>query len=203
MRKPKAEGLGAKLNDDETRAIIYEGCSLSQLSTLFNIDNREIARKLHGVSPCGERMGYPIYKIADAAPFLVPPNKRDISEAIKRMGPRDLPPSLTKEYWVAQKARAEFEEDQRDLWRTADVIEVLGEVFKTSRMSILLMRDQVERQVELTDKQRDIIQSLIDEVLEGMANSLVKKFKDDNHRPGSQHWEDPDEANEEDQDEAL
>lgn len=198
MRKAKGVGLGATLNDDETRAIIYEGCSLSQLATIFDLDNREISRKIHGLAPCGERMGYPIYKLSEAAVYLVPPNKRDISDAIKRMGPRDLPPSLTKEFWAAQQARADFEENQGDLWRTADVVEVLGEVFKTSRMSLLLMRDQVERQVELTDQQRDVIQALIDGVLNDMSNSLVKKFQNDNRRPGSQQWEDPDEAEEED-----
>lgn len=203
MRKAKSVGLGATLNDDETRAIIYEGCSLSQLATIFDLDNREIARKIHGLGPCGERMGYPIYKLADAAVYLVPPNKRDISDAIKRMSPRDLPPSLTKEFWAAQQARANFEEDQGDLWRTGEVVEVLGEVFKTSRMSLLLMRDQVERQSELTDQQRDIIQALIDGVLNEMSNSLVKRFNNDNRRPGNQQWEDPDEVQAEEEDDAL
>jgi len=201
-RKPGAVGLGAKLLDDESRAILYEGCSLSQLSTIFDLDNREIARKLHGLSPCGERMGYPIYKLAEAAPYLVPPNKRDVTEAVKRMSPKDLPPALTKEFWAGQHARLKFEEDQGDVWRTADVIETFSEVFKTLRMSILLMRDQVERQTELSDAQRDIIQDLIDGVLNELAESLTKRFK---HEPSQRsdadgQWADPDE---EDPDQAL
>lgn len=199
MRKPKSVGLGATLTDDESRGIIYEGCSLSQLAAIFDLDNRDIARKLHGLSPCGERMGYPIYKLSEAAVYLVPPNKRDIADAIKRMSPKDLPPALTKEFWAGQHARLKFEEDQGDLWRTADVIETLSEVFKTMRMSILLMRDQVERQDELTDRQRDIIQSLIDGVLNELADSLTKRFQHDHRRPESERWADPDEAEDEDE----
>lgn len=188
MRKPTNGGLGAKLNDTESRGIIYEGASLSQLAVMFDLDNREIARKIHSVQPCGERMGYPIYRIKDAAPFLVPPSPDEVANAIKRMSPRDLPASLTKEYWLAQKARADYEEDQGDLWRTADVMRVLGEVFKVSRMSLLLMRDQVERQVELTDKQRNIIIALIDGVLGTMRKSLIENFEHDQHKPGNDGW---------------
>lgn len=198
MRKERGVGgLGAKLNDEESRGIIFEGCSLSQLAVIFDLDNREIARKIHGLPPCGERMGYPIYKLADAAAYLVPPNKRDIVDAIKRLRPADLPPSLTKEYWAAQKMRAEFEEEQGDLWRTGEVVELLGEVFKRMRMSILLMRDQVDRQTRLTDQQKDIIQTLGDGVLNELSQSLIEQFKNDKRRPGSQHWDDPDEAPEE------
>jgi len=199
MRTPKAVGLGAKLNDDESRALLYDGASLSQLALLFDLDNREIARKLHGVSPCGERQGYPIYRVKDAAPFLVPPETRDIEKAIKRMSPKDLPPALTKEYWSAQQARLKFEEDNGDLWRTGDVIEAMSETFKTLRMSILLLRDQVERQTDLTDRQRDIIQTSIDELLNRLADSLLKRFQNEQRSQPDEQWTDPDE----DEDEPL
>ena len=200
MRKAGSKAtLGAKLNDEESRGIIYDGASLSQLANIFDLDNREIARKIHGVAPCGERMGYPIYRIKDVAPFLVPPSPDEVANAIKRMSPRDLPAALTKEYWLAQQARANFEEDQGDLWRTSDVMQVFGEVFKVSRMSLLLMRDQVERQTELTEKQRTIIIGLIDGVLGTMRKSLIEKFENDNHKPGNDGWTEASES----EDEAL
>lgn len=186
--KPSAAGLGAKMNDDETRAILYEGCSLSQLSTIFDSDNREVARRLRNLEPCGTRMGYPIYKLADAAALLVAP-QGDIEEVIKKMSPKDLPPSLTKEFWAGQHARLKFEEDQGDLWRTTYVIEKLSEMFKTLRMSILLMQDQVERQTTLTDQQRDIIRGLTDGVLNDLADSLIERFKNDSNRTEGE-WSD-------------
>lgn len=192
MRKPKAVGLGATLIDDEGRSILYEGCSISQLSTIFGLDNREVSRRINGIAHCGERKGYPIYKIADVAHRLIPPAQQDVSEAIKKMSPKDLPPSLTREYWAAQSARLKYEEDAGDLWRTADVLATLSEIFKTARMSILLMRDLVERRTELSHKQRDIIQELIDGVLDDLSDSLIKRFQHE-QRPEPGNWKEPDE----------
>lgn len=201
MRKPKAVGLGAKMMDEESRAILYDGCSLSQLSTIFDSDNREVARKIKNLAPCGERMGYPIYKLSEAAAFLIPP-QGDIAEAIKKMSPKDLPPALTKEFWAGQHARLKFEEDQGDLWRTSYIIEKLSELFKTLRMSILLMQDQVERQTALTDQQRDIIRTMTDGVLNDLANSLIERFKNEPDREQEEaEWSDPDAF--EDEEEAL
>jgi len=194
MRKP---GLATKAMDDEGRSMLYDGCSLSQLGIIFKMDNREISRKIAGLSPSGERLGYPIYNLAEAAARLVPP-QGNIEEAIKKMSPKDLPPAITKEYWAGQHARLKFEEDNGDLWRTADIVERLSEAFKTLRMNLLLMRDQVERQTLLTDKQREIIQTLIDGALNELADSLIAKFKNDQARTShDEGWQEPS-ASEED-----
>ena len=175
---PAAVGLGAKLVDDETRAMLYEGVSASQLSTIFGIRPEELRRLLMQVEPCGMRVGYPIYQIKDAAPYLIPASKSDVESALKRMSPKDLPTALTKEYWAGQHARLKYEEDSGDLWRTTDVIEILAEVFKTLRMNILLFRDHVGRESDLTERQIDIIQTLTDRLLNDLADHLVERFKD-------------------------
>lgn len=148
-------------------------------------------------------MGYPIYKLSEAAAYLVPPKAQDIEQAIKRMNPKDLPAALQKEYWAAQHARLKFEEDQGDLWRTSDVVATLSEVFKTARMSILLMRDQVERNTTLTDKQRDTIQTLIDSTLNDLAESLVERFKNEPTRKFDTGWDEPETPSADAEDEAL
>lgn len=189
----RAGGLGAKAMDDEGRSMLYDGCSKSQLGTLFGIDKRDIDEKIRDVPPSGERMGYPIWRIKDVAPYLVPP-QGNFEEAIKKMSPKDLPPMLTKEFWQAQHSRLKFEEDQGDLWRTADVIEKLSVVFKTLRMNLLLVNDQVERQTQLTEKQRKIIQGLIDSTLNQLADSLINAFKDEPARRHDSGWTEPAEA---------
>ena len=178
MRKPKPKnvGLGAKVNDDESRAILYDGASISQLSTLFDMDNREVSRRIRNIPPSGERMGYPIYAIKDVATELVPPSG-NIEETIKRMSPKDLPPALTKEFWAAQHARLKFEEDSGDLWRTEKVIETWSEVLKNIRMTILLFQDQIEKQSQLSARQREIIQQMVDGLLNELADNLVERFK--------------------------
>jgi len=187
MRKP---GLGAKAMDDDGRSMLYDGCSKSQLGTLFGIDKRDIDEKIRDVPPSGERMGYPVWRIKDVAPYLVPA-QGDFEAAIKKMSPKDLPALLQKEFWAAQHARLKFEEDQGDLWRTADVIERLSVIFKTLRMNLLLVNDQVERQTQLNDKQREIIQGLIDSTLNQLADSLVNEFKNEPARNHDSGWADP------------
>src|SRR5690606_11466534 len=108
---PKAIGLGAKALDDEGRSILYEGCSLGQLSTLFEINIRDVARRIRNVMPSGTRMGFSIWRIKDVAPYLVPASKDDVEETIRQMSPKDLPTALTKEYWAGQHARLKYEED--------------------------------------------------------------------------------------------
>lgn len=179
--KPKAVGLGAKINDDDTRAMLYEGASVNQLATLFNKRNQDVSRiiAIAKLTPSGERAGYPIYKVADAAPWLIPPNEADVSEVIKNLSPKDLPAALTKEYWAAQHARLKFEEDRGDLWRTEEVVEVMGEAFKTLRMSLLLIPDQLEKMTQLTDQQRNLVLGMVDGVMHDLADSLIERFKNE------------------------
>jgi len=186
---PKAIGLGNLLNDDITRSIIYEGVTKSQLAQIFNIDKRDIDRKLYGLKPCGKRHEFDIYKLSEAAAYLVPPKAKDIEEAIKRMKPSDLPPSLLKEYWAGQLARLKFERENGDSWPTAAVVELLGEVFKTARMTLLLGRDQVERRTELSDEQRNIIIEIIDDLLNKLADALVERFKHEEGRTPNSQWD--------------
>lgn len=193
---PKAIGLGAKLLDDESRAILYEGASVNQLALLFDKKTTEVSRILAvaKVQPCGERKSYPIYRVIDAAPHLIPPREADVADVIRNLSPKDLPPALTKEYWAAQHARLKYEEDRGDLWRTDEVIEMMSEVFKTLRMSILLMPDQLEKQSQLSDQQRNIVLNMIDGLLNDLADSLIERFKDEPKRIFNEGSEEEDAA---------
>lgn len=193
---PKAIGLGAKLLDDESRAILYEGASVNQLALLFDKKTTEVSRILAvaKVQPCGERKSYPIYRVIDAAPHLIPPREADVADVIRNLSPKDLPPALTKEYWAAQHARLKYEEDRGDLWRTDEVIEMMSEVFKTLRMSILLMPDQLEKQSQLSDQQRNIVLNMIDGLLNDLADSLIERFKDEPKRRFNEGSEEEDAA---------
>lgn len=164
--------------DKESLAIINAGASITQLGVIFDLDQREITKRIRGVSPVGERYGAATYLIKDVAPYLVPP-QGNIEETIKKMSPKDLPPALSKEFWSAQHARLKFEEDRGDLWRTSDIVELLSEVFKTLRMTILLTQDHLEKQSQLTERQREAIREMVDGLLNDLADALVDRFKNE------------------------
>lgn len=161
--------------DLESRQMIYEGVSIAQLCVIFDSTNKTVSKKLAACAPIGIRGGHPIFKLSEAARYLVEPIY-DAEEIIRRMNHRDLPPTLLKEFWTGQRAKQQYEEQAGHLWRTERVIEYLGEAFKTIRMSMLLLADSVERETQFSERQRDILKRLVDSTLNGAADAMVRRF---------------------------
>jgi hypothetical protein len=169
------QSASAWVSDNETRAAIYEGMTVSQLAILFGMGPQVVHRRLAAIEPSGRRGRFSIYKVADAAPLLVEASG-DIEETIKRMNPRDLPPGLLKEFWTGLRSRQQFELEDRDLWRTVDVMATFAEAFKAVRMSLLLMSDTLEREDLFTVAQRERLQKLVDSALEDCRARLIRSF---------------------------
>jgi hypothetical protein len=167
--------------DDQTRVMLFQGASVSQLATLFGYDNRTVTKRIFGLKPCGKRQGHPVYSIRDAAPYLVDPIG-DIEAHIKKMNHRDLPPLLLKEFWAGKMQRLKFEKEQGWHWPTDVVIEHYGEVFKTIRTSLLLAVDAVEREAEMTDRQREACKQIIDALMADVREKLVERFANEPRR---------------------
>lgn len=165
-------------SDDEVMSALYKGLNQSQLMKLFRLDNRTIKAKIFesGVKPIGRVYHADIYSVYELAPYLVKP-VGDIEAYIKRMDHSDLPKHLTKEFWAGQRSRQDYEEKAGLLWRTERVVEEVGELMKLVKMSTLLMLDAVERQTELSDRQREIIRSLSHGMLSDLQQRVDSKFK--------------------------
>lgn len=187
--------VGNQQLDEESTAIIYQGISLNQAVTIFAMDIRDIKAKIHGrVLPCGMRSQNPVYQIRDLAPYLCKP-AYNLDEFIQKMSIADLPPILRKEYWAGLRSRQLYEKEAGELWPTQRVIEVVSELFKTLRMSLLMTREAVERESELTPRQRDIVTGIIDQALEDANAKTVSQFsrpKPDAESAGANNAEEPD-----------
>lgn len=163
--------------DNETATALYEGLTLTQLARAFGMDGPDIQSKIKQVQPSGRKNGYLVYRIKDVAPYLVKPIG-DITQYLKRMNPRDLPPLVAKEFWNGQNARLKFEREEGDLWPLDQVMEYVGDLLKIVRMSALTASDAISAQVELTDKQREIVDHLLRTMLEEIRVSLTKNFEE-------------------------
>lgn len=183
-------GRGSATVDEDTRAMIFQGCNTTQLCTIFRTDPRTLMRKLfeNNVKPCGTRRGSDIYHIADVAPYIVKPHQ-GIEQAILRMSHHDLPTDLTKEFWAGQRSKQDFLEKAGRLWSTEKVVERVSELLKLVKMSALLMNDAVERQTELTEQQRSIIKSLTRGMLEDLMKRVEEQFKPEDQAQVQQHVE--------------
>lgn len=177
-----AEGVllkrGSALADEESKAMLYEGANMSQLAVLFKLDHRTLQKKLFegNCKPIGKRGSGEIYSIHEVAPYLVKP-VFDVEAYVKKMDPRELPKVLTKEFWAGQRSRQEYEAKAGLLWPTEKVVEEVGDLMKLVKMSTLLMQDAVERQTELSDRQRAIIQGLARGMLADLMDRVEKRFK--------------------------
>lgn len=173
----KSPGRKMRSIDDESAIALYHGLNLSQMARLFEMDKRDITAKLeqNNIKPVGMNMGVPIYKLKEVMPVVVKP-LYDIETFLRRMNPNDLPKHLSKEFWAGQRAKQEYELRNGDLWPTTKVVSEVGELFKLVKMSALLAVDSVERQVELTEEQRNIIKRTMDGMLIDLHRTVVEKF---------------------------
>lgn len=169
---------GSLKADDETKGIIYEGLNIVQIMKLFGLDNKTVHEKLFAgnIKPVGKRVTGEIYAFKDVAPWMVKP-AFDVETYIKRMNHADLPKQLTKEFWQGLRQKQDYEEKAGLLWRTEKIVEEVGELMKLVKMSTLLMLDGVERQSELTERQREIIRSLAHGMLSDLMERINAKFQ--------------------------
>lgn len=151
------------------------GLTITALSRLFRMDKKTVGDLLVGLEPSGEVSGFPIYHIASAASRLVAPSDEQVTALIKKMNPSKLPVKLRKEFWDSALSRQKYEENAGDLWRTVDVQELLIDVFKTMRTQIMLFSDTVDREVNLTNAQRCLIQEMSDDLLQQVSKALIER----------------------------
>lgn len=165
--------------DDETHAIIFQGANVSQLGLLFKADHKTVQRRIQegNVKPCRTEGPTKYYAVHEIAPWIVKPVIDDLEGQIRRMSFRDLPKDLAKEFWAGQRAKQEYEEKAGLLWRTEKVVEEVGELMKLVKMTSLLMLDAVERQTELSERQRSIIKTLTHGMLQDLQKRIEEKFK--------------------------
>lgn len=173
--------VDSKVQDSDTKAIIFEGASISQLGRLFGMDNRTVQSKIVGLEPCGRRAGAAIYSVKDAAPFLVETqlNIDDIEQVItyvRKLNHTNLPKMLTKEFWHAMLAKQKFEVQAGDLWPTDKVAEVYGDLVKAVRVPLILAKDSILNEVELSGRQHQILDAIIDGLLGDLQDAVAKQF---------------------------
>lgn len=167
--------------EDEAK-LIHIGATIPQLSTIFGMSQKMVQSKIVGrVSPARAKgmteRDAVRYHIGDVAPLLCEP-QIDIEEVLKSLTPAKFPPMLQDAFWKAQKSRLEVEEKLGNLWSTERVVTLLGESFKPCRMAILMFKEEIEQQHELTPQQRVLLDQMSDSLLNLLHEGLVKQFED-------------------------
>jgi hypothetical protein len=134
-----------------------------------------VETRLAKVKPSGERRGTPIYAVRDAAPYCVP-LPADAVDRVLRMNHMGLPALLKKEYWQGQEAQLRVREKQGSLWRTDKILEYVGMAFRDIATEINIFSDQVERESALTERQKEAIDTLTQNLLLNIKARIKLSF---------------------------
>ena len=168
-----------KSSDATTDSILFEGANLSQMAVLFKCDERTLKQKMHGIMPVGKRYNAAIYDVSQVAARMGKLSEEQIDAAMRRMNHADLPKMLTKEYWNGLKAKQDYQQREGDLWPTDKVISEVGEMVKILNMELDLLTDGIERNNEMTERQRTVATQLVRGAKTNMLKRLRERFDPD------------------------
>jgi hypothetical protein len=163
--------------DEESNAIIYRGANVTELAALFGMERRDVQAKIYGIPQAGERNGVPIWRVRDVAPHLAKLNDADLVARVLRMNHADLPPMLKKEFWTGAIQREKYLAMTGHLWPTDQVIQFASTAFKTLRMQLALLQDNVEREAVFSEEQRAVLKRLVDGTMDEARARLVDDFE--------------------------
>ncbi|AWY09501.1 putative terminase small subunit [Ruegeria phage vB_RpoS-V16] len=157
---------------------LLQPVSITFLADVLQRDKKTVAKRLAGLAPMGHHRGnIPLYDFRQALEYLVTP-RFNAAEAIKKMGTDDLPLGLQKDVWDARLKQQKWMLQAGDLWKTEDVLEVLGETFQRLKTTTQLWIDQLSEGHSLPAEVRTELSRMVDGLQTDLHRSLVEMPKE-------------------------
>lgn len=153
--------------------------SQNGIARILNMDPATVKQRLlaGGCKPCGATGSTtrPVYLFHEVLPYLVKP-KMDIGTYIKTLNAADLPNSINKVFWEAERIKNKTLIETGEAWSTEKVLDVLGEVFMLIKDRIPLIRDSL-RDMGLTDEQNAKLLDMTDQFQTDLHEALIEMPK--------------------------
>ena len=151
---------------------VRKGAPAEWFAKLLGIGRTTVRRKIpDSIDPIHRHAkGTKYYRPAEVLPYLVQP--RDLETHLLKMNPKDLPERLRKEFWGARKLEQDVRLRSKDLWLTADVHRVLGDLMKIIKDSVMLWTDDVDAAIGLTSEQVEMLDDLSRKLLSDYAAAV-------------------------------
>lgn len=174
-RRNIARELAEALSVDAS-SVRTVGVSLTWLSTAFKMDLRTVKNRLGALKPLGPYgpRNAQVYDFSDACTLLAKPPPDQFARYMRTLRTQDMPTHLQETFWGALRKRQIWEQHAGELWKTSDVLDVLGEVFQTLKNTIQLWVDNLDPKGVMSDDQRDALTLMTDALLEELAQKLVE-----------------------------
>ena len=161
-----------------------DGISASDLALLVGLSPAEVENRLTAseVAPLrGRQQRSRVYDLWQAMGALTRGGGSELTDqqittAIQKMRPSQLPPALQLEFWKAQQARSAYQLENKQLWRTERVQKLVGGIFKVIRQNMMLLPETANRQTSLTQEQIKIITGMADATLDEIREGIVEEM---------------------------
>lgn len=160
-------------------AEVRAGVTQTWLASAFKMDTRTVKHRLGRLKPLGPfgPRNAMVYDFGDAVTLLAKPPPDQFAAYMKTLRVQDLPTHLQESYWGALRKKQLWELHAGELWKTADVLDVLGEVFQILKSTIQLWPDNLDPKGEMNAGQRDALTEMTEALLAELHARLVEMPK--------------------------
>lgn len=151
------------------------------LATVLSVEPRRLVKRLANCPIVGWTNGrggqVPLYDFKQAISYCVEP-RIDIAQWIKSQNAMSLPPAINKAFWDAERSKQMVLERAKDLWRTADVLDVLGRTALEIKSTTQLWIENLPGKATLTTEQYDALRREVAALLDDIHRKLVEMPKE-------------------------
>lgn len=148
--------------------------SIRRLSDEFGIARETISKRLResNVQSCGERNGFPVYRLRDACPAILTGAVYDEAGVLD---PKTLPPDKRNAWYQSENRRLEFEMSAKQLIPAAEHEANLADMAKNLVQFLVTLPDVLERDANLSPEQVERMHSTIDNQRQALYEKIVTK----------------------------
>lgn len=113
-----------------------------------------------------------LYDFTEALPYLLKP-KMDLGTYLKTLNPTEMPASINKVFWEAERIKNKTLIETGEAWPTERVLDVLGQVFMMIKDRIPLITEHM-RDEGLTDAQSAKLREMCDQFQKDLHEALIE-----------------------------
>lgn len=153
--------------------VLKRPVSMNFIAEVFDMDPATVRKRMIRCPKLGQVGGNrPVYDFKTACQFVLPP-KMTAEEFIKTLHHAKLPPEVNKVFWQAQRERLRYLADAGEVWHTADLLDVLGQVNMTFKDRINMWVEDIRELKGISDEHVEKIEQMAHALKSDLYEALV------------------------------
>jgi hypothetical protein len=147
-------------------------CSQNFIGRVLHMDPMTVKKRLQGAPVAGTvGAGRPVYFFHEILPYIVKP-KMDIGTYIRSLNPADLPNSINKSFWEAERIKNQVLQQNGEAWNTMKCLELFGAVFMLIKDRLPLIKEAL-REENIPPSAQKVLEEMCDQFQSELYEALV------------------------------